>query len=457
MHGPGKGDPVEEPPFRDVVSIDTIEPGYLQRCASGPLKNEQCRNVGWNRSSHNDDECLLERLLYHGSILIEMLRIMQLRTMRFILTLVLFAFFRPAHTADTLRFHSKAFGTERTVIVHIPEFLATASDLVKAPVFILLDGQHDWFIQPLLNDIRYLQYTHEVPQAIVVVVPHVDRVVESAESNEQAGPMPLLQMLTDELPNLLIPYHPGTYQVLIGHSFTASFALYAKQQAPETFDAVIAISPLHRVGHYLPGLAQQLRERPNDDVLIAVGGADRSKDGHHHASLMSAWNALPPEKGRMLLKEYPSAGHTSIPVVAFPELLSTLFMDFALRDSLASVDEEYVLEQPPPSPEKLMQQVEANLRFRGDTLPWEVAEINGLASRLWTGDHVEHVLAIYRRGVELYPNDLSVNWSLGEVLLPTDRRAGERYLRKALQLLETSTLSEAERAEARSEIEELLR
>ncbi|MBX2972018.1 MAG: hypothetical protein KF797_02850 [Flavobacteriales bacterium] len=362
-----------------------------------------------------------------------------------------------AHATDTLRFHSTAFGTGRMVIVHTPQFFHAASEQVRMPVFIVLDGQHDWFVEPVLNDIRYLQYTHEVPQAITVVVPHADRVRESAGRGDEQDVLPLLRMLTDELPPLLKPYPPGDYTVLIGHSFTASFALHAKQQAPDAFDAVIALSPLHRVDAYLPALAAQLRERGNDDVLLAVGGADRSKDGGHHATLMNAWNTLPTQKGRMVLREYPTAGHTSLPVIAFPELLSTLFMDFSLRDSLAPVNDEYQLVRVPGTPEEEMRKVEASLRFRSTELPWEVAEINGLASRYDASGYAQHVLAIYRRGAELYPEDVTMNWYLGEALLGTDRSAAEKVLRKALMLLEREPIGEAERAGARAEIEALLK
>lgn len=377
--------------------------------------------------------------------------------MRFLSTLCLFTFLSSTSAQDTLRFQSSSFGTERMVIVHTPQFFNASSEQVRMPVFILLDGQHKWFVEPLLNDIRYLQYTHEVPQAITVVVPQADRVKESAETAETRGVLPLLKMLTEELPPVLERYHPGDYRVLIGHSFTASFALYAKEHAPDAFDAVIALSPLHLVESYLPELGKQMKARGNDDVLVAVGGNDASKDGGHHEPLVNAWNLLPCDKERMMLRIYPSAGHTSLPVIAFPELLSTLFMDFALRDSLAPVDDEYMLVREPGTPEEEMRKVKASLGFRGTALPWEIAEINGLASRYANSGHNDHVLAIYRYGAELYPNDVTMNWFLGEALLPTDRTAAEVALRKALALLENEPISEAERAEARAEIEALLK
>lgn len=128
--------------------------------------------------------------------------------MRSILTAAacgLFSLLLQAQRTDTLRFHSTAFGTERSVVVHLPEFHRYASEQVRMPVIILLDGQHEWLIDPLLNDIRFLQYTHEVPQAIVVTVPHGDRVQESAPDSLDQPTMPLLELLTKELPPLLKP------------------------------------------------------------------------------------------------------------------------------------------------------------------------------------------------------------------------------------------------------------
>lgn len=359
---------------------------------------------------------------------------------------------------DTLRFQSRAFEVEREVVVHVPMFHAASSPEVRMPVIIVLDGQHDWFTQPVLSDITYLQYTHQVPQAITVVVPLTDRVKECADGAGDDGSLPLLRMLTEELPPLLARYHPGEYTVLVGHSFTASFALYAKHHAPDAFNAVIALSPLHRVGEHLPAVLELIRHRSNDDVLLAVGGPDRQKDGGHYGTLMETWRGLPAAKDRMLLKEYPSAGHTSLPVVAFPELLTILFNDFSLRDTLAPVDDEYKLLQPPSPPAGLLSQVEAGLYFRGKQLPWEVAEINGLASRLQNSGYVEQALAVYLRGVELYPRDAWLNAALGDLLLPRDRSAGEAALRRALKLVDDDAgLTPADRIELREDVEKLLR
>lgn len=380
------------------------------------------------------------------------------RSIQFLLAILGSSGIQAQHT-DTLRFHSAAFDAEREVVVHLPEFHRYAAPEVRMPVIILLDGQHDWLVGPLLNDIRYLQYTHEVPQAIVVTVPHVDRVRECATDSVDQPSMPLLRMLTAELPTLLAPYHPSDIQVLVGHSFSSSFALYAYLQAPDVFNAVIALSPLHQVKEAMPRVAELLEVRPNDRVLVAVGGPQRLKDGGHAERLAPVMERLgkDPGHGRLLYRDYPSAGHTSLPVIAFPELLSTLFLPFSVRDSLVPVNDEYKLVTPAPPAQDLLRMAEASNRFLGGSLPWEVAEINGIASRLWSSDELEQTIAVYRKGIELYPKLYEFHWALGELLLDTDPQRAHASLRTALELLDTEERELPERMEIRGEIEGLMR
>lgn len=89
-------------------------------------------------------------------------------------TLYLFLFlpiFSIGQRIDTLTIESKVFNEKRDVYVHLPENYQYVSDSVNLPVIFVLDGQHDWFINPILSDIEYLQYTHEIPNAIIVLSP----------------------------------------------------------------------------------------------------------------------------------------------------------------------------------------------------------------------------------------------------------------------------------------------
>ncbi|MBL7980205.1 MAG: hypothetical protein JNL52_00205 [Flavobacteriales bacterium] len=365
---------------------------------------------------------------------------------------------RAQHT-DTLRFHSTAFGAERSVVVHLPEFQRYASAQVRMPVIILLDGQHEWFIDPLLNDIRFLQYTHEVPQAIVVTVPHGDRVAESAPDSIDQPAMPLLELLTEELPPLLEPYNPGDITVLVGHSFTASFALYAYLTAPEAFDAVIALSPLHLVERSLPLVADRLQRVKDERVLVAVGGTERLKDGGHHADLTAAMRSAAPARteGRLQLREYPSAGHTALPIIAFPDLLATLFAPYALRDTLAAVDDAYKLVQAPPPPDQLVKELEGTWGFLDGTLPWDLAEANGLLSRLESSGYMDHVVALLHRAIALYPNEYYFHAWLGQALMDRDPGAARASLLKAREVQDRHARNDADYEEMKAEIEGMLK
>ncbi len=363
-----------------------------------------------------------------------------------------------AQQIDTLRFRSAAFGTEREVFIHLPEFHPYASPEVRMPVIILLDGQHEWFVEPVLNDIRYLTYTKEIPECITVVVPHEDRIKECRLPGPDDPGSALLRMLVEELPGLLERYHPGNMQVLMGHSFTASFALYAFAQYPDRFPVVIAHTPGNGAEEHLPTVVEELQQDPHRSVYLSAGGPESAKDMYHHAWITRAIEreGLPGALHGFVFREVPFAAHNAVPIRATPEFLAHCFNDFSLRDSLVAVDMNYELLEPPPAQDELLRQVEAMLAFRGSTIPWQLSEVNGMASRLMTGEHTEQLLAIFRRGSELYPNYWEFHAAAGELLLDRDPEAAKTSLRRSLVLLEKYDREAPDHAEIKGEIEGLL-
>ena len=364
---------------------------------------------------------------------------------------------RAQHT-DTLRFRSQAMDADRVVLVHLPEFHRYASEEVRMPVIVVLDGQHEWFAGPVVNDIRYLTFTKELPQCITVVVPHADRIRE-CRIPEGDGPDPaLLRMLVEELPGLLEPYHPGGVQLLIGHSFTASFALYAFATHPERFPVVLAHTPGNGSDGHLGRVRQRLQEDPDRAVYLSVGGSERLKDKWHHGWHTESLEreGLPGDLPNFVFREVPYASHNAVPIRATPEFLSHCFKQFSLRDSLVAVNMYYKLEEPPPAADELLRQVEEGLAWRGTTIPWELAEINGMASRLMTGDHPDQLLAVYQRGTQLYPDYWEFHAAVGELLLESEPEAAERSLNKALELLDLLESGRPEFLELKKEVEDLL-
>jgi enterochelin esterase-like enzyme len=167
--------------------------------------------------------------------------------MKKVLFVILFLFTTNAFSQkiDTLNFYSSAFDQERTIFIKTPRSFKYMSDSVKLPVIYILDGQHEWFINPLLSTIEYLQFTKELPQALLIIIPHNDRRTESV-FNSLDHDLPLHQFITNEIENQLEQvkeYNLLKHRTIIGHSFTASFALYSYLKDPDFYESVIANTP----------------------------------------------------------------------------------------------------------------------------------------------------------------------------------------------------------------------
>lgn len=364
-----------------------------------------------------------------------------------------------AQSIDTLEVESRAFGTVRTVYVHLPATHRYSSPLVRMPVVVVLDGQHEWFREPVLSQLRFLQYTHEIPSLITVVVPHADRVRESAMRDVQGPELPLLLFLADELPAALERYRAGAHRLVIGHSFTASFALYTLARRPGVFQAAIAHTPLHMMEELVPLVAERLREDSTRHAMVSVGGQERVKDKYHHDALqrlLSRPEFRPLPHGLEVVVAT-SARHNAVPIRTTAELLSRHFVEFSMRDTLAPVDENYRMTSPAPSSDELLRAVDGMLHFRGRVLPWEIAEINGLASRLQSSGYSEHAAAVLRRGTELYPEFWQFHQALARLVAPSDAALAAEHLRRAVELLDRHERDQPFYGAARSALTQLPR
>src|SRR5690606_37488568 len=158
--------------------------------------------------------------------------IMSMKQIKAFMTFLLSISLSYGQELDTLKIYYQAFNQERTVYVNKQKLYKYKSNDVKLPVIYLLDEQHDWIVNTLLTDIQYLQYTKEIPQAIVVVIPLKQRNTECGIVDLHTE-LPLDAFITKELDPVLQKYHPNDFKLIIGHSFSASFALYSYYRHPE--------------------------------------------------------------------------------------------------------------------------------------------------------------------------------------------------------------------------------
>jgi len=357
-----------------------------------------------------------------------------------------------AQQIDTLTFLSQIYKDERQVFVVKPQWYDFQSDSIRLPVIYILDAQHEWFVNPMLSSITYLQYCHQMPQALLVLIPHQDRNMACDFRIEQ-NQNPLLNFITKEVSVQIEKYRPSAYKMLVGHSLSASFALYAFLKEEAHFQAVFAHTPLAELSRLFTELAKQNPQR-HQNIYLSFGSAQDGKDNFHR----NAFEQIAPkfstflEKTTVFRADY--ASHNALPIVANPLLFTKHFNDFSKRFShIAAVDLNYQLVAPPCALETLMPSIyHASKLGTMDYWP-EIAEINGIASRFWNSGALAHVEQLYLWAISLYPYYYEFYLFLYEIIQEKDLQKAKSYLFKAKELLETKGKYLPERAEVLVEIE----
>lgn len=316
-----------------------------------------------------------------------------------------------SQTVDTLHFYSSVFNEERSVQIHQPEFSHFRSDSVSLPVIYVLDGQHEWFVEPVLNSIRFLQYTHEIPQVLVVVIPHTDRNKECIIQDLNTE-LPLDVFIRTEVDSLLSAYNPHPFRMIIGHSFSSSFALHALQMHPAFYHSIIAHSPMDE----LEGLLHRISENTaisRDFIGISVGGAQKGKDEHHRKNFEELRSKHPGYLDSMHLFLADYSNHSSVPIAANATLLSAIFTPFSARfTELAEVNENYELIEQPASIEQELAALNKASKLGSFYYAPEIPELNGLSSRYSYNEWNDYSAAIDQLGLKLYPNYYDFHFSL---------------------------------------------
>lgn len=351
-----------------------------------------------------------------------------------------------AQKSDTLRFYSNAFGETRNIIIHTPEFYKFQSEKVQLPVIYVLDGQHEWFVNPVLSDIRYLQYTHQIPSALVVVIPHTNR-------NKECGiidldtPLPLDKFITEEVSEAIKQYNPGNYRVIIGHSFSASFSMFSFYKNPGFYSAVIAHSPFDELDALVNTLNSD-ETVDKSDIYISVGSISPIKDLHHRKKYNETKEKFPEFYSSINTYEAEYAAHNAVPIISNPVFLSKLFADFSSRySSIARVNMNYELIEKPESVSIEMNKIMEVSQIDGSFYPPELAEINGIASRFLNSGFSEHALKIYEMGLEYYPFYYDFYLMLYDILKDSDKAQAKQHLFKAETLLKTFEIKSEEKDE----------
>jgi predicted alpha/beta superfamily hydrolase len=357
-----------------------------------------------------------------------------------------------AQTIDTLTIHSEAFGQVRSVYVHQHNLTKYLSADVKVPVIYVLDGQHEWFANPVLSNLKYLSTTHEIPFALIVVIPHKDRYSECGIDSLDGPALPLHIFITEEVEAALAPYHPGAYRMIIGHSFTASFSLYSQLRSDDFYSAVLANSPLDSFGELVEALDGNPKIDPSS-IAISIGSADHDKDSYHRIVYEKAKEKHPDFFESVYTYEANESTHNAVPIVANPYFLSKFFYPFSRRfGDIAVVDREYKLAETPGTVEEEMKKIQEASKVGSAYYPAEIDEINGLASRYWNSDYEDHAIAVYEEGVKHHPNYFDFHVQLYVLYAKRNPEKAKMHLKKSYELVQAFEQAEPDYEELLDEI-----
>src|SRR6056297_300335 len=353
---------------------------------------------------------------------------------------------------DTLSFYSEAFQENRTVYIHKSDHYKYKSASVKLPLIYILDGQHEWFVDPILSDIRYLQYTHEIPHALIVIIPHKNRNKECGIINLKTE-LALDVFITEELEKELKKYNPNDFKLIIGHSFSASFSLYSYYNHPNFYNSVIANTPLDEMPLLVSSL-QENDEIEKDKILISIGGIAKDKDYYHRKKYDLLKEKYPDFFSAIHVFEANASTHNAVPIVSTPMLITKVFEQFSSRYSeIAQVNMDYKLITEPETTEREIQKILTASQIGHFFYPPEIVEINGIASKYWSSDYTDWATEVYKLGTKYYPNYYEFYLFLYELTLNKNKGKSRAYLEKA----ESLVLSVENKKEQKNEIMEEIR
>ena len=143
------------------------------------------------------------------------------------------------------KFQSGILKEERALLLYLPEDYDTSS--VRYPALYLLDG--DAHFHHVTGIVQFLAQQKVIPPMIVVALANTDRTRDFTPFKIERRPTSggadrFLEFLRREvIPLVDAQYRTQPFRILAGHSLGGLFTVYSLLQAPDLFQAYIAVSP----------------------------------------------------------------------------------------------------------------------------------------------------------------------------------------------------------------------
>jgi predicted alpha/beta superfamily hydrolase len=338
-----------------------------------------------------------------------------MKTIHFLAAILLILFFNSA-IAQTQEGNSRALNAlinseildeDRNFVIYLPDDYYTSEN--QYPVLYLLDGRTHF--HHATGAVNFLSVYGKIPDMIVVSVINVDRNRDFSPVHDESiptsgGAEKFLGFLSEELiPNMDNDYRTSGFNVLMGHSFGGTFAVYSLLTKPEVFDGYIAISPyLHYADNYLVKesmVSLKPYKKSRKFFYMTVG------DEPDYFDPLEAFSSALREKTegtvdfqyvKMLAED-----HASVPYISLFNGIRFIFSDWPLPrekfgEGLAAIDLHYA-------------KISSKYGFKVET-PENV--INLLGYTYLRNNEIESALPIFIENVKRYPGSANVYDSLGE-------------------------------------------
>jgi hypothetical protein len=292
-----------------------------------------------------------------------------------------------------------------------------------------LDGRTH--LRHATSAVDFLSTRGVVPEMIVVSVHNVDRNRDFSPVYDESVPTSgggekFLGFMADELiPCINENFRTSGFNILMGHSFGGTFAVYSLLTRPGVFDGYIAVSPyLHYADSYLVKKAEK-ELKPFDEekyFYMTVG------DEPPYFDPLSKFSTYMKEKtGTTVDFKYvimKSENHGTIPYLTLFSGLKHIFSSWPLpqnefQEGLSSIDAHYSM---------------VTLKF-GYKMETPEAVINRLGYAHLQNNEIDKAISVFKENVKRYPGSANVYDSLGEALENNSQfKQAEKNYQKAYEL-----------------------
>ncbi len=318
--------------------------------------------------------------------------------------------------------NSGILNEERKLIIYLPDDYYTSEN--HYPVLYLLDGGTHF--HHATGAVNFLSQYGIIPDMIVVSIINVDRNRDFSPVHDESiptsgGAEKFLGFVSEELiPSLDSDYRTTGFNVLMGHSFGGTFAVYALLTKPDVFDGYIAISPyLQFADNYLVKesmAALKPFERSRKYFYMTVG------DEPDYFDPLEAFSSTMEQKTNGTVDfqfvKMLSEDHASVPYISLFNGIRFIFTDWQLprekfAEGLEAIDAHYA---------KISSAY-------GQMVETPENVINLLGYTYLRNNQIENAISVFSENVKRYPGSANVYDSLGEAYEKNSqyKLAGQNY------------------------------